>query len=310
MSKTTPKNFILQIGALIALYVSVTAILILIFSVTNLKFPDAAASSWETSSAREAVRGSIAMLLVFFPAFLVFTRLSNQDRRKYTQGEYNTLARWAVYASILGGILILLGDLVTLINFFLNGEITQRFLIKVFALIIVVGLTLHYYILDIRGFFKKRADKAMYFAFGALSLVIVSLAYGYSYIETPSEVRAQRIDQQQISDLQDIQWRIDDWYVANKTVPDTLTDLYNGQKLPTAPEEREAYTYNKEDSTHYELCATFERSSGDSEDRFSAMVKPIDNGSLLFNNNNWEHEAGRKCFQRIIIDRDEFIKNH
>ena len=298
----TPKNFILQLGSLIALYVSVTSILILIFSVTNLKFPDAAAYYWEDSGAREAVRTSIAMLVVFFPTFLIFTRLSNQDRRKFSGGEYGTLAKWLVYLSILGGILVLLGDLVTLINYFLNGEVTSRFLIKVFALLIVIGMTLHYYILDVRGFFKKNAQKAMYFGMGAIALVLASLSYGYAYIETPSEIREIRIDEKQVSDLRDMYWNVEEAYRATQALPENIDALYINRKKPTSPEGRADYAYNVLDEKTFELCAEFVAESQQFEQSDVQQPKTVspDVGQLWYQNDNWEHGIGETCFKRTV----------
>ena len=301
MKNTTPKNVILQTGALITLYISITSVLILIFNVTNLKFPDELSYYWENNGARDAVRNSIAMLVVFFPAFLIFTRLSNQDRRQYAQGEYGTLARWFVYITILGGILILLGDLVTLINYFLNGEISERFLIKVFSLLIVVGIALHYYILDVRGYFKKRVDKAIYFAMGAIMLVIVSIIYGFSYIETPSEVREMRLDEHQISDLREIYWNIQNAYHTTQTLPDNIDTLYINQKKPKAPEDRSEYTYTILDDHTFELCAEFKSESTQYE-RSVIDMKTItpDEGDPFYQDNNWEHGVGYICFKRTV----------
>ena len=41
-----PKNFIIQLGSLITLYVSVAALLTLVFSTINVAIPDAAAGVW------------------------------------------------------------------------------------------------------------------------------------------------------------------------------------------------------------------------------------------------------------------------
>jgi len=291
MKTSSPKNFILQLGSLIALYASVTSLLILIFGITNLKFPDEIAYYYEDESARQAVRNSIAMLVVFFPTYLIFTRVSNQDRRMFSQGAYSTFAKWLVYISILVGILILLVDLVVLMNFFLNGEITTRFITKVFALLIVVGITLHYYILDVRGYFQKRVDKALYFAVGAAVLVFSSLLIGYSYIETPSEVREIRLDEQQVTDLQDMYWVINEYYQANGGLPETIQQAYREGKLPEAPTKRDAYQFNIIDDTTFELCASFVASSPDRDRSYIPVTEK---------NYRWEHEEGQKCFVRTI----------
>ena len=293
----TPKHFILQLGSLIAVYVSIVSVLILIFSITNLQFPDDASYYWEDNGARQAIRTSIAMLLVFFPAFLIFTRLSNQDRRKHLHGEYNTIAKWMVYLSILGGILILLGDLVTLINYFLNGEITVRFIIKVITLFSVIGLALGYYVLDVKGYFKKKATYAFYFAIGATILVLGSLIYGYSYIEPPAEVREINLDEKQVNDLRDIYWEISDTYRSTQQLPKTLDELYINRKIPSAPDQREPYVYTPLDDKTFELCATFAYPSP----QYKKPTKDVQTvNTNLFLNSNWEHGTGYTCFKRTV----------
>ncbi len=290
MHKNSPKNFVIQLGALIALYTSIIALTVLVFSIINLKFPDES-YYWEGESAREAIRACMAVLIVFFPTYLVLTRFSNQNRRAESNGEYVGLTRWLVYFSLLVAVGILLGDLVTLINYFLNGEITSRFLYKVFALFLIVGSAFHYYILDVRGYFTNRVAKSMQFAIGSVVLVTASLIFGFQYIETPSEVREQRLDEQQITDLQSAQSYIENYYMTNDKLPATLADAYNDLPIPTAPTGREAYRYTISDATSYELCANFSAPTRGAGDAFSLAIDA---------NFNWNHQAGDWCFTRVI----------
>jgi hypothetical protein len=292
----TPKHFVIQLGSLITLYVSITSLLVLIFSITNLKFPDEAASYWEDESAREAIRVSIAMLVVFFPAYLGLTRVSNQSRRKELHGKYSTFAKWLVYLSLLVSAGIVLIDLVVLINFFLNGEITQRFLVKVFALLVVVGAAFQYYALDIRNYFYNRVKASLYFALGATVVVVVALALGYSYIETPTEVREMRLDEQQVDDLRNVYWQVEESYQAHTVLPESMEELYQDGGLPEAPTGRDAYAYAVTDATTFELCATFAHPSQDTE---FGRVAPVTE-----KNYNWAHESGEKCFTRTVRTDD------
>lgn len=295
-SKLVPKHFAIQLGALIALYVSITALLVVIFNVVNVKFPDAAESWYAPQSAREAIRMGIALLVVFFPTYLILTRLTNQTRRKETHGEYTTIARWLIYISLLvsGGVLLV--DLVTLINYFLDGEITTRFLIKVIALFVVVGTAFYYYVLDIRGYFNTRISRSLVFASGATLVVISALVYGFMNIETPAEVREMRIDEQQIVDLQDIQYRIEEHYRTNDQLPESLEGLYTVDGVPGAPEDRPDYEYGITGAMSYELCATFEQASG-SRDRGLTV-------SSIEKNYNWEHGVGLWCFTRVVSSKE------
>jgi len=287
----TPKNFVIQLASIVALYVSITSLLILVFSITNLRFPDASAYFGESAGAREAIRVSIAVLIVFFPAFLVLTRMSNITRRKEYQGTYNIFGKWLVYLTLLiaGG--VLLTDLVVLIMYLLNGETTTRFFIKVFSLFAIVGMAFHYYILDVRGYFTNRIDKSLYFAVSATVVVVTSLIFAFSYIETPNQVREIRLDDQQVNDLRNIYWDVEQYYQVNGTLPETLIEVYGEKGQPIAPEGRNAYTYNTENMTTFKLCGTFAASS--LENRSSQAL-------MLDNNYRWEHDAGEECFTRTI----------
>ncbi len=282
-----PKQFVVQLGALITLYVSLTALISLLFAVINIVFPDTADSLYVSENARDSVRIGIAFLVIVTPVFLFLTRASNQDRRKNSKGEYSTLTKWLVYLSLLVAGGVLLGDLITLIIYFLNGEITTRFLLKVFVLMFVVGSAFYYYLLDVRNYFAKREKLALTFASGVVAVVLASISYGYTKIETPNEVRETRLDDQQLEDLRDMSWRVEDFYRENEALPDSLDTLYKVGKPPAAPEGRETYSYTKTGDDSYQLCATFAEQSDEMDIRWDR---------------EWEHKAGNWCFDKKIVE--------
>ncbi len=292
MNTHTPKHFVLQLGALLALYTTLVALITLLFSVINLAFPDAADYYYNIVSANTTIRTMIAILVVFFPAFLTLSHYANKFRTAELGGAYTTIARWLIYLSLLTAGGVMLGDLVTLINYFLNGEITTRFLLKVFVLFAVVGATFHYYLLDVREFFLKRPDKRVAFAVGAIVVVIASLAFGFRYTDAPAVVREARIDEQQVSDLQMIQSYIESYYYNTNTLPDSIATAYGDLTYPTAPEGRTNYRYELIDSEHYQLCATFGAST-QVDGRSTMAIAPE-------KNYNWDHEVGDWCFERSI----------
>src|SRR5690606_2430047 len=112
------------------------------------------------------MRFGIAMLLVFFPTYIFLTRTVNQIRRKET-GTYLMLTKWLVYLSLLVGGLILLGDLVTVVLTYLNGEITLRFILKAATLLLVIGAAFFYYILDARNYWNNHEKESKLYAAGA-----------------------------------------------------------------------------------------------------------------------------------------------
>ena len=261
-------------------------------------FPDAINGYWETESAHSNVRIGIAMVIVFFPTYLVLTRLVNNLRRTEKDGAYLSLTKWLVYLSLLVGGGVLLGDLVAVIMTFLDGEITQRFILKALAVLIVVGAAFYYYILDARGFWLKNEQKSVMFAMGALVAVIASLGFGFANIETPAAVREQKLDATQVSDLQQIQWRVQDYAMTNKKLPESLDQL-GEPAVQTAPEDRTAYRYNVT-SEGFELCATFSQESTAAEMMYQGASMPVDTKMMIQNPDNWQHGTGETCFKRVV----------
>ncbi len=297
MENHTAKHFVLQLGSLVSLYLSLGFLLTLLFGIINIMFPDATNDYWMIESAHSNVRLGIAMVIVFFPTYLVLTRIVNNMRRNEKNGAYLSLTKWLVYLSLLVGGGVLLGDLVAILMYFLEGEITQRFILKAFAVFVVIGAATHYYILDARGFWLKNEQKSLMFAMGTIVLVLASLGYGFSNIETPSEVREQKLDATQVTDLQQIQWRIQDYAMTNKKLPDSLEQLGDAA-VPTAPEDRPSYRYvvNNEG---FELCATFAQPSTQNEN-YMYQASPINEKMMIQNPDNWQHAAGEVCFKRVV----------
>lgn len=298
---TTPKNVALQVGALITLFASVVSFLILVFGIINIIFPDAAANYYEYESAQSSIRYAIAMLVVFFPAFIFLTRIVNKARRSESTF-YHSITRWLIYFTLLIGGIVLLGDLVTVILTFLNGEITTRFVLKAAAILIVIGSALYYYWHDAKGFWKDKEKQSIGIGVVVSLIVVSGVIYGYMSIDSPSIVREAKIDQQQITDLQDMQWRIEASFAQTETLPETVDELYTDTTMPSAPEDRGDYRYLVTGDESYELCATFAEATPQNE---RMMAKPMSEPGYNASNYNWEHSTGEKCFERIVTSVPE-----
>ncbi len=306
MENHTAKHFVLQLGSLITLYLSIGFLLVLLFSIINLLYPDPIEGYYGAEQASQSVRLGIAMLAVFFPAYLILTRKVNQVRRKESSdGSYSGLTKWLIYLSLLVGGGVILGDLVAVILGFLNGELTTRFLLKAGALLLIVGVAFYYYLQDARGYWMEREKMSINYAMGMIVIVVASLILGFSHTETPSQVREIKLDQKQVTDLQEMQYRIEDSLRTNNELPATIEELYVGIAAPTAPENRPAYTYETTD-TSFKLCADFAYPSQNSDSRYYPISEPymIDSKVQLKGGNNWDHKEGNYCFERVIENVD------
>lgn len=299
MENNTAKHFVLQLGSLITLYLSISFLLVLLFSIINLLYPDAVENYYQIEGDTSSVRLGIAMLIVFYPTYLILTRKVNTFRRAEANNNYLGLTKWLMYLSLLIGGGVLLGDLVAIILGFLNGELTTRFLLKALVLLAIVGAAFYYYLQDARGYWIKREKISIYYALAMTVVVIGTLLTGFFHTETPTQVREMKLDDTQVQDLQQIQWRIQEALsISTSTLPSSLEEIYAGFPVPKAPEDREAYTYEAT-TAGFKLCATFSRDSADING--DMMYKPVIEPSMLIKNpDNWSYKAGRYCFDRII----------
>lgn len=296
MESNTAKNFVLQLGSLISLYLSLSFFLVLAFAVINLGFPDATDDVWFINQAESSVRFGVAMVIVFFPTYLITTRYVNQTRRKETAGSYLTLTKWLIYLSLLIGGGVLLGDLVAVISTYLEGEITERFIMKALAVLVVIGGAFYYYLLDARGHWLSREKASVSIGAFVTAIVVAVVIYGLYSIESPQVARERRIDMEQLQDLQDMQWRIEEAVQVNGEVPNTIEELYVTE-VPSASEGRAAYEY-KVTENGFELCAEFDQASQPEE--YQRFALPLDKEGVILNANNWEHTAGEFCFERTV----------
>lgn len=288
----------MQLASLVTLFVSIPAFVTLMFSIINLQFPDAAEAYWEMASAESSVRYSIAVLVIFFPAYLYLTRKVNEARRG--EGElYHTLTKWVIYIGLLIAGIVILSDLAVVVYTFLNGEITMRFILKALALLAVMSGVVYYYAMDAKDYWQKREKESITIGVSILVVVLGIVVYGYSMIDAPSVARAVRLDQQQITDLQDMQWRIESYHQTTSSFPADMEMLYEDFPVPVAPDGRADYKYKITGSDTYQLCATFSEATPASERN---ATKPIGGSEGVYlQNQNWEHGTGEKCFERRII---------
>ena len=136
-----------------ALYTWATSLVFLFFIYIDFAFPDPA---WRTSYARLAellslIRAQLAIVIVSFPVFLVLWHFLLREVREDSDKGKGAIRRWLVYLSIFVGALALSGDVITLIYFLLEGQLTARLLLKSAVLFLIAGSLVLYLALTVRS---------------------------------------------------------------------------------------------------------------------------------------------------------------
>lgn len=296
-TKTTPKDFFLYFGSIIALYASAVSLLNLVFDVINVKFPDILDMSYDPFSS--SIRLAIATLIILFPAYLALVSIVRKDIHANPEKKNLGVRKWLTYLTLFVAGVVAVTDLIVLINTFLGGEITLRFILKVLAVLVVAKWAFIYYLYDLKDKWinKRTMLKAL---IGTVSLfVIASIIYAFVVIGSPKTQRLMRIDNQKISDLQNIQWQIVNYWQQKQKLPATLLDLndpLSGFVVPHDPEGK-AYEYESSSKLSFDLCADFNLANNNAQAAAYPKSAPARIGDQ---NENWTHNAGRTCFMRTI----------
>jgi len=309
-NKTTPKDFFIQFGATVALYVAAGALINLALSIIDYLNPDALAGYFSPSS----IAWPISMLVVLVPILYVLEWLVNRDATRTPEKRDIWIRKWRIYLTLFLAVALIGGDLIALINIYLNGEITGRFIWKVLAILIVAGCIGKYYFFSIvsesgSGFFSRHARMIRRGnAWFGIIMVVAAIIGGFLIVGSPAKQRSIRFDEQRVNDLTTIQYQVINYWQAKQKLPTALTDLndpISNFTVPTDPETKVAYEYVTTSSKPaFELCATFDLASQDTSGQGaynSGVTVPMPYpASVGIISDSWAHVAGHICFDRTI----------
>src|SRR5688572_23136402 len=257
--------FFLCLGVLITLITSVEAFLSLVFETLNKRFPDVLNSTYEygySTYEYDSIRMALATLIIIFPVFLVVSYFWNKFSKMELGRMDEIFKKWVIYILLFLSSLAVAIDLVTLVRYFISGEITSRIVYKILTVLVIAGLVGFYYISILKGKDKIMPKLGMIFGGVGAVLAVAAICYSFTIIGSPATQRALRLDDRRVGDLQDIQWQVINFWQQKEKLPATLaelTDPISGWSVPVEPEfeKGKAYEYRVIAPLQFELCATF-----------------------------------------------------
>jgi hypothetical protein len=311
------------------LVVSVVAFFNLAFEVLNKKFPDVLNATYQygySSYQFDNARTYLAMLIIMFPAFLVLAYFWKRKQKRGI-GEYDEVIRkWLSYVIIFLSILIAIIDLIILVRYFVSGEITIRFILKVLIALVGAKLVLLYFIPEVWNIKWKKFLKisGTYFS---MAIVLALIIWSFCIIGSPVTQRKLQLDEKRLGDLQNLQYQIINFWQQKQKLPKDIKELANpmsGYSLPVDPEfqKGKVYEYNikNEKKLTFELCADFSlpipKGWQENQNYYKGGVMPMATTDVAVSsypytggvNESWSHEVGRTCFERTI-DKDIYPPN-
>jgi glucan phosphoethanolaminetransferase (alkaline phosphatase superfamily) len=297
--RTTPSDFFLHLGIIVALYISAINLVNLLFDIINKISPDALNYYYDTSAG--SIRFAVASLIIMFPLYIILGWIYNKQLAATPEKKTLGIRKWLVYFTLFISGLTLAIDLIFLVYNLLGGETTTPFILKVLAVFMVAGLIFAYYLTDIRSRVENHGKLIKIFRTLSIIIVLTSIIAGFVYVGSPAQQRKLRFDEQRVQNLQTIQWQVINYWQQKGKLPSQITDLHDSISnfsIPQDPETQNAYTYTQVATTAFKLCAMFDLASVKNN---NGGIMPQSYPAMNMNGqDNWQHVAGPVCFDRVL----------
>ncbi len=282
------KDFFINLGAIVSLYVLVGTLIDLFFTVINNAYPQIN-NSYSYMSSGQSISWQVATLIIFSPIFILLMWLLEREYTLEPERKNMGIHKWLTYITLFFSGLTVAVDLTMVLYYFIDGEeLTAGFLLKILTVFVIAGCVFAYYISDITD--KLTSKSRIIWRVIALVLVLGAIISGFAILGSPRTQKLYRYDEQKISGLTDIKYSIENYYSQKGVLPTTITEAAaEGYGVVLVDSQTNLpYEYEKIDEKSYNLCAVFNKETKNENSQFVG-------GEM-----SWNHPAGHYCFKDTI----------
>ena len=282
-------------------HTAIISLVLLFFALIDRRLPDVATDDLFATTDRwnSTLRWLVAQIVISFPLFLIPWRYLLGEIRQRPEKAVSPIRRWLTFLTLLLAIATLTVTAMTLLYYFLDGELTLRFVLKVLLLSLLAALSLVYFVGALSPNRGQAVDARWHRTFGWLAgiLVAAGLVWGMSAVGSPFQQRYRKLDQRRLADLRVIVDEIERIVVQQRRtadaelkrpLPANLDELVAAAEFQRPsirdPETGVPYRYEVLDERRFRLCADF---------RF-----PRDESLRVI----WNHPAGEACFEFDVLE--------
>ena len=129
----------------------------LLFTLIDLHFPDSLALRPYRNPSAE-MSGAMASIIVAYPVYLMTMWLLIRGVRTQPDKLESGVRKWLTYLALLIAAATAIGDVVTFLSYFLRGELTARFSLKVLVVFIIASGVFWYYLLWLEKPAERRVE--------------------------------------------------------------------------------------------------------------------------------------------------------
>ena len=264
----------------------------IVFQIINSSFPDVA-FIYQAAFNQDVLRFGLSAVIVTSPIYWFISRAINNELAAGGLDKESKIRKWLTYLLIFAASVTVIGFLMGILNSFLNGELTIKFVLKALSAIVISAIVFAYYLYDIRRV-KFTKDKVIrIFGISFWVIILVSIVAGFFFIDSPTKVRALREDEERLNRLMNVSYQVEEYNRQNNKMPENLElikDMVYQDNL-VDPITGNRFEYKVLDNSKYQLCADFNFSNREPEgtEKYSGYYQP-----------GWLHDAGNYCFERKV----------
>jgi hypothetical protein len=284
----------------VTLYVTAYNVGVLAFQFVERWLPDPALTPgrWDGRMrfSAQAARGAVAGLLIAYPVFVALSTFIGRALRRDPAKRASRVRKWLTYLTLFVAALVILGDLTVLVARLLEGELAPRFLAKTLVVAAIAGYVFGHYLADLRQEEDRPGGPVGRTGWAprtAAAVVVITLAAGLWLVGTPQHARRMEIDTRRVRMVEAVASQVDAYYDKARALPPSLDSLMAVARWNAAdvrdPVTSEPYGYSVLDSTHYQLCATFDTADSTGASEWTMRGTGF-----------WAHGAGRHCWRLTV----------
>ncbi len=292
--------YLLSLVSLIFIGISVGLVA---FGIINKSVIDPLSNSYYRNY-DSSLRFAISAILIATPIYYYSLFLIKQGFKKNEISSDSSIRKWLTYFIILVSSLIILGVFISVMNNFLSGGLSLKFILQALSVFIISALVFSFYFYDVKSDFKEdKKIREKIFLSISLLLIVSAFVSAWFFIESPKQIRARKIDGLLLNRISTLESFVNDYYSTFGTLPENMTDLktarsryFMDENHFINPNNGEEIVYNKINKDQFEFCASFETNSF-TENKRSGVVYP----AMI----NRDHEAGYNCLAGSLWVKEE-----
>ncbi|MEA3398130.1 MAG: DUF5671 domain-containing protein [Patescibacteria group bacterium] len=280
--------------SLVALVFTALSSGMIIFQIINKSIIDIL-EQYSGRYSADQLKFAISALIISAPIFYITMRQIHKNLFSGALDKNSGIRKWLTYFILLVASVVMFGWLIGTINSFLDGELTMKFILKSITAIGISAAVFTFYFYDIRReeIAGKKSSLIRIYFYGSLAIVIAVFIASLFFVESPTETRNRKFDNNIISAFEQIDGAINTYYSDNQALPDNLDALksefpYIMDEDLRDPETKRAFEYNILQDNEYKLCATF-RTANIDNDNYKNYYK-----------DRWPHKSGYQCLSQKI----------